>query len=72
VASGVTIAPDGGIEMTKELSDPRFSTPYSGLYWQIDNQKGGVAARSRSLWDSELSIPAKADRPSAAPAKRKS
>lgn len=42
------------------LSDPRWSRPYSGLYWQIDGagqvrQRG--ALRSRSLWDATLSPP---------------
>ena len=42
------------------LSDPRWSRPYSGLYWQVDGagqvqQRG--ALRSRSLWDSALSLP---------------
>ena len=40
------------------LSDPRWSRPYSGLYWQIDavGDRGlerGVL-RSRSLWDTAL------------------
>jgi signal transduction histidine kinase len=45
------------------LSDPRWTRPYSGLYWQVD-QTGGTAAprrgvlRSRSLWDAELQAPA--------------
>lgn len=42
------------------LSDPRWSRPYSGLYWQIDSagpahQRGVL--RSRSLWDVVLSVP---------------
>lgn len=42
------------------LSDPRWSRPYSGLYWQLDGagqaeQRG--ALRSRSLWDATLSVP---------------
>jgi signal transduction histidine kinase len=55
------------------LSDPRWSRPYGGLYWQVDrvstqgapgSQRGlrgqrGVL-RSRSLWDSELQAPADA------------
>ena len=42
------------------LTDPRWSRPYSGLYWQVD---GGTGARqrgvlrSRSLWDAELALP---------------
>ncbi|WP_066343159.1 sensor histidine kinase [Azohydromonas lata] len=44
------------------LSDPRWTRPYSGLYWQVD-QIGGAAPRrgvlrSRSLWDAELQAPA--------------
>lgn len=44
------------------LSDPRWTRPYSGLYWQVD-QTGGAAPRrgvlrSRSLWDAELQAPA--------------
>lgn len=42
------------------LSDPRWSRPYSGLYWQVDGaglvQQRGVL-RSRSLWDAALSLP---------------
>lgn len=35
------------------LSDPRFSQPYSGYYWQIQTQDQ-VVRRSRSLWDTAL------------------
>ncbi len=42
------------------LSDPRWSRPYAGLYWQVDGagkaQQRGVL-RSRSLWDATLSLP---------------
>lgn len=42
------------------LSDPRWSRPYSGLYWQVDGA-GQVqqrrVLRSRSLWDVALSLP---------------
>jgi signal transduction histidine kinase len=36
------------------LSDPRYDTPLSGLYWQIDDRDTGAVLRSRSLWDKEL------------------
>ena len=44
-------------------SDPRFSKPYSGLYWQVDglDPSAGNALgllRSRSLWDDVLRLPA--------------
>ncbi|HRD97007.1 MAG TPA: ATP-binding protein, partial [Rubrivivax sp.] len=42
---------------TAALSDPRWSRPYSGLYWQLDAvgapPRRGVL-RSRSLWDATL------------------
>ena len=38
------------------LPDPRWQRPYSGLYWQIDGP--GNVQRSRSLWDSTLTLPA--------------
>jgi signal transduction histidine kinase len=42
------------------LTDPRWSRPYSGLYWQVDGanseQQRGVL-RSRSLWDATLVLP---------------
>lgn len=33
------------------LPDPRYETPLSGLYWQIEDLADGTAWRSRSLWD---------------------
>ena len=44
-------------------SDPRFSKPYSGIYWQIDRMGSSPNAalgllRSRSLWDEVLRLPA--------------
>ncbi|MDH5540666.1 MAG: ATP-binding protein, partial [Rhizobacter sp.] len=43
------------------LSDPRWSRPLSGLYWQVDGgeptaRRRGLL-RSRSLWDAELAAP---------------
>ena len=42
------------------LSDPRWSRPYSGLYWQVNGPAGSQppdVLRSRSLWDTSLSLP---------------
>jgi len=36
------------------LSDPRYETPLSGLYWQVKDLDTGDVIRSRSLWDIEL------------------
>ncbi len=43
----------GKFELKKPLSDPRFSKPFSGLYWQVSDKKG-VVLKSRSLWDFDL------------------
>jgi signal transduction histidine kinase len=49
---------------TARLSDPRWTRPYSGLYWQIDEMAGAAprrgVLRSRSLGDAELRAPADA------------
>jgi signal transduction histidine kinase len=33
------------------LTDPRYETPFSGLYWQLEDVATGEIGRSRSLWD---------------------
>ena len=43
--------------LTSPLSDPRFTQPLSGLYWQVSNQKYSAVLRSRSLWDDALTLP---------------
>lgn len=44
--------------ISSTLSDPRFSKPYSGLYWQIDRLASSIGLiRSRSLWDDVLTLP---------------
>ena len=52
-------AAPNGPSVQGDLSDPRWRTPYSGLYWQIERIGPGPASastllRSRSLWDSAL------------------
>lgn len=54
--SGVSLAPDGALLLTREPADPRFDDPLSGLYWQVD-LAGGEVLRSRSLWDATLALP---------------
>jgi signal transduction histidine kinase len=43
------------------LSDPRWQRPFSGLYWQLDDVTPATARpgvlRSRSLWDTQLTLP---------------
>ncbi|MGE0876730.1 MAG: sensor histidine kinase [Burkholderiales bacterium] len=51
----------GGPTVNSRPADPRLEKPLSGLYWQIDrlgdDPQAGVA-RSRSLWDQVLQLPA--------------
>ena len=57
------VDPAGRLSLSAAQSDPRFSKPYSGLYWQIDPvgtkpSRPLGALRSRSLWDEVLRLPA--------------
>ena len=45
----------GRLALDREPADPRFAQPLSGLYWQIES--AGETLRSRSLWDTELTLP---------------
>lgn len=43
-----------------QLSDPRWTRPRSGLYWQVDGAGASgqpALLRSRSLWDEQLTAP---------------
>lgn len=53
-----TIEPnaDGTLTVSAALTDPRFAQPLSGLYWQVETD--GDLLRSRSLWDTALTLPA--------------
>ena len=48
---------NGAPALRQPLSDPRWSAPYSGLYWQIDGTNRPAVLRSRSLWDQALALP---------------
>ncbi|MCJ2062389.1 sensor histidine kinase [Methylobacterium sp. J-088] len=54
IAGRVTLAPDGSPALSREPPDPRFATPYGGLYWQAE--AGSHVLRSRSLWDKSLEL----------------
>ncbi len=43
--------------ISSSLSDPRFTQPLSGLYWQVSDQQYVAVLRSRSLWDDALTLP---------------
>lgn len=36
------------------LPDPRYATPFSGIYWQVEDTSSNDSWRSRSLWDQVL------------------
>ncbi|WP_249225299.1 ATP-binding protein [Tardiphaga alba] len=55
IAAQVKVDASGAPSLETPLSDPRFETPYSGLYWQISHADN--SARSRSLWDFSLTVP---------------
>jgi signal transduction histidine kinase len=55
VMAGLDRGPEG-LDLARPPADPRFSVPYSGLYWQIE--EAGRLRRSRSLWDATLDLPA--------------
>lgn len=55
IASRLEITSDG-LTLTTPPADPRFFSPNSGLYWQID-VAGHKRQRSRSLWEFELTLP---------------
>ena len=46
----------GQPKLRRQPSDPRFSEPLSGFYWQIGTATGEMG-RSRSLWDVTLPLP---------------
>ena len=57
ISAGVTFDAQGTIVFNRTLPDPRFGEPLSGLYWQIEDETHKQLLRSRSLWDSVLSLP---------------
>jgi hypothetical protein len=58
LVSGLDRDAEGNLAVVDEPGDARFDRPLSGLYWQITRDPNGLVARSRSLWDSELPLPA--------------
>lgn len=57
---GVDLSADRRLTVVAPPSDPRFSEPLSGLYWQVSDDRSDTL-RSRSLWDTVLPLPP--DRP---------
>ncbi|MGE4247704.1 MAG: ATP-binding protein, partial [Parvibaculaceae bacterium] len=59
LAAVFSLGPDGKPRLERQLSDPRYAQPLSGLYWEVAHD-GGPVLRSRSLWDSEIPLPSEA------------
>lgn len=57
IAGNIAFGRDGEITVVRPPADPRFDQPLSGLYWQVGDDQGR-SARSRSLWDVGLTLPA--------------
>jgi hypothetical protein len=55
IVASLDRAPDGGFVLSRELTDPRFEQPLSGLYWQV--RADDTVLGSRSLWDARLALP---------------
>jgi signal transduction histidine kinase len=53
LSAALDVTADGALVMQRDLSDPLFRRPYSGLYWQV-SVGGSTVLRSRSLWDGTL------------------
>jgi len=49
---------EGKLAVVDEPGDSRFERPLSGLYWEVMREPAGIVARSRSLWDADLALPA--------------
>ena len=61
--SAAVNADAGQVQVSALAGDARLDTPLSGLYWQVDAWAPGqstpqAVARSRSLWDQVLPLPA--------------
>ncbi|GAA5647553.1 ATP-binding protein [Vibrio proteolyticus] len=52
IAANIETDRNNRLDLSARLSDPRFSQPYSGLYWTIQSDKQTL--RSRSLWDKNI------------------
>ncbi|PFG55960.1 signal transduction histidine kinase [Vibrio sp. ES.051] len=52
IAAQLEVNSTGRLDLAAQLSDPRFSRPYSGLYWSASTETS--LERSRSLWDKRI------------------
>ncbi|KQV38008.1 MULTISPECIES: sensor histidine kinase [unclassified Rhizobium] len=57
IAGALRFAADGRVELPNRPVDRRFEEPYSGLYWQVEDDHRNDQLRSASLWDYALPLP---------------
>ena len=57
LSGGIEFVPDGSFSLGVSMADPRFETPLSGLYWQVEDDDHALALHSRSLWDTRIDLP---------------
>jgi len=57
LVGSLRLTPGTGISLMREPVDPRFQAVFGGLYWQVDDLTTNTQLRSRSLWDTQLSVP---------------
>ena len=55
IAALIEVDGDGAISVSGSLPDPRFELPFSGLYWQVQ-ENNTVVATSPSLGDEKLDL----------------
>lgn len=53
LAAVLEVTADGSLVLQRDLSDPLFQRPYSGLYWEVF-AGGHSQLHSRSLWERSL------------------
>ena len=53
LAAAFVVSAEGVPEVSREISDRRFHTPFGGAYWRITEAEQTIL-RSRSLWDQDL------------------
>jgi len=54
LVASLDVARDGRLRLKRELVDPRFDQPLSGMYWEVRSLGDGDSLTSRSLWDVTL------------------
>ena len=57
IIGGLRFQTDGTVKLSRDLTDPRFGQVFGGLYFQVARLDGDIILKSRSLWDTVLSLP---------------